>query len=136
MINSPRLRIIITYAFFIYLLLFSLYSMADAKPWVGTYTSTTSLMPSEFLVAAKQKGEDISSTYPKMVLRRNGSFHMVFFDQVQDKGSYTVRGKQLLTTKKNKKTGQEQTDDSALFAQGFKSFSIKMGSENWTFSRE
>ena len=136
MINSPRLRNIISYAFFIYLLMFSFYSLADAKPWVGTYTSTTSLMPSEFLVAAKQKGEDISSTYPKMVLRRNGSFHMIFFDQVQDKGSYTVRGKQLLTVKKNKQTGKEQTDDSAKFAQGYKSFNIKMGSESWTFTRE
>ena len=136
MVKRTQLRYIVSYALVIYLLMFSLYSLADSKPWVGTYTSTTSLMPTEFLASAKQKGEDVSSTYPKMILRRNGSFHMVFFDQIQEKGSYKVRGKQLLTTMKNKQTGKEQTDDSALFIKGYQTFSIKMGQENWTFTRE
>ena len=136
MTNTTSFRHFIISLSTLLLCVLSFNSFAAGGPWVGTYVSTTSLMPQELLDQAKKKGEDISSYYPNMVLRRNGKYNMVFFNQIQDKGSYKVRGKQLLTITKNKQTGKKVTDDSAKFINGYKSFSIKMGKQNWTFIRK
>ena len=98
-----------------------------ASPWIGVYKSKTSIMPAELVEAARKKGQDVEDSYPTVHLYDNGTIETRMFGKVETSGQFEVRGKTLVVTFINPKTGKKQVDAQNSFSSNYKELTLGTG---------